>query len=439
MRETVQTAEVDWLYGLQHFGVKLGLDNIRGLLEVLGRPDRAYPSVLIGGTNGKGSVGAMLQAMLSAGGLRTGLFTSPHLMRLNERIRIAGRDIEDGELVRQLGRMRETIAAAREAGKLETHPSFFEVITATALQTFRDEGVELGLLEVGLGGRLDATNAVDAMLSVVVSVDLDHTKTLGPTVAHIAYEKGGIVKPGRVTVSGVVRQPAIDVLRATCAERGSTIVDALAEVRLVEENDDGITLQSRRCRYPGLRLALAGRHQLHNARVAVAAFEQLAESIGIDADPAAVREGLATVRWDGRLQWICDEGQPNLLLDGAHNPAGARTLAGHLERVDAAPPVALFGVMHGKLLPQMIEALGPRLGAAVITRPSLPRAEDPEIVAEIVRRHVERVEVVPDPAAALERARALAGSRAYVLVTGSLYLVGEILSLLRKRVSRCAR
>ena len=227
MRETVQAAEVDWLYGLQHLGVKLGLDNIRGLLEELGRPDRAYPSVLIGGTNGKGSVGAMLQAMVSAAGLRTGLFTSPHLMQLNERIRIAGRDIEDDDLARQLGRMRETIDAAREAGRLEAHPSFFEVITATALQTFRDEGVELGLLEVGLGGRLDATNAVDATLSVVVSVDLDHTKTLGPTVAHIAYEKGGIVKPGRVTVSGVVRQPAIDVLRATCAERGSTMVDAL--------------------------------------------------------------------------------------------------------------------------------------------------------------------------------------------------------------------
>jgi dihydrofolate synthase/folylpolyglutamate synthase len=431
MCETIPTAELDWLYGLRHFGIKLGLDNIGGLLDELGHPERAYPSVLIAGTNGKGSVGAMLHAMLSAAGLQAGLFTSPHLVRPNERIRIGERDIDGAELGRQLNRMRDTIAPALARGAIEAHPSFFEVITATALQSFGDHGVQAALLEVGLGGRLDATNAVDAELSIIVSIDLDHTKTLGPTLERIAAEKAGIIKPGKALVSGVVRRRAVDVLQRICRERGSELIDAHTAVRLVGEENGAITLESAGRRYANLRLALAGRHQVHNARVAVAAYELLARIIGLEPDADVVREGLANVRWPGRLQWIRDEpGRADLLLDGAHNPAGARTLANFLGSVDRPAPVALFGAMHGKLLPQMIEPLAPRLRGVVVARPSVRRAADPDEVAAIVRRYVDLVEVVPDPAAAFERAQALAGRERYVLVTGSLYLIGEILSLL---------
>ena len=225
---TTLQAEIDWLYGLQHFGIKLGLENIRALLEELEHPERAFRSVLIAGTNGKGSVGAMLQAMLSASGIAPGLFTSPHLVRPNERIRLGDRDIGDCELARRLSCMRGRIEGALGRGALETPPSFFEVITATALEAFGEAGVSIALLEVGLGGRLDATNAVDADVSVVVSIDLDHTKTLGPTLEQIAAEKGGIVRSGRPVVSGVVRQRATGVLQKICREREAPWIDANA-------------------------------------------------------------------------------------------------------------------------------------------------------------------------------------------------------------------
>ncbi len=431
MADSAQQAEIDWLYGLQHFGVKLGLDNIRCLLGILDHPQAAYPSVSIAGTNGKGSVAAMLHSMLEASGLKTGLYTSPHLVRPNERIRIGDEDISGVELQRQLRRMRETIASALERGTLQTHPSFFEVMTATALQTFRDHEVRAALLEVGLGGRLDATNAVDSDLSIIVSVDLDHTKTLGPTVEHIAAEKAGIVKPGAPVISGVVRQRAISVLRRICRERDAPLIDANLAVRLVGEDGDIISLETDRNRYDGIRLRLPGRHQIHNARVAVAAYERFAECVGLDADPDAVRAGLSQVRWPGRLQVVRGaRGRADLLLDGAHNPAGALTLATFLRTLPGPPPVALFGALNGKQLDGMIEPLASLVQSVVVTRPSVQRAADPDEVAGIVQRHVDDVEVVPDPSQALDRALQLARSRRFVLVTGSLYLVGEILGLL---------
>jgi len=431
MADSDQQAEIAWLYGLQHIGVKLGLDNIRRLLGILDHPEAAYPSVSIAGTNGKGSVVAMLHSMLDASGLKTGMFTSPHLVRPNERIRIGSEDITDVELKRQLRRMRETIASATERGALEVHPSFFEVITATALQSFRDHEVRAALLEVGLGGRLDATNAVDSDLSVIVGVDLDHTKTLGPTLGHIAAEKAGIVRPGVPVISGVVRQQAISVVQRICRERGAPLIHAHLAVRLAGEDGDVISLESDRNRYDGIRLRLPGRHQIHNARVAVAAFERFAERVGLDPDPDAVRAGMSAVRWPGRLEWIRGaSGRGDLLLDGAHNPAGALTLATFLRGLPGPPPVVLYGAMNGKQLDAMVEPLGSLVQSVVITRPSVQRAADPDEVAGIVRGHVDDVEVVPDPSRALDRARRLAGSERFVLVTGSLYLVGEILGLL---------
>ena len=423
--------EVDWLYGLQHFGVKLGLGNIRRLLDILDRPQAAYPSISIAGTNGKGSVAVMLHSMLGASGLRAGLFTSPHLVRPNERIRIGDDDIDDAGLERQLRRMRETIAAALERGALETHPSFFEVITATALQSFRERGVQAAVLEVGLGGRLDATNAVDAGLSVIVSIDYDHTKTLGPTLENIAREKAGIVKPNAPLVSGAEAPSVIRVLQAICRERGAPLVDARDAVRLVAEDGPIVALESDRQRYDGLRLGLPGRHQIHNARVALAAFEQFAERAGFEPDPNAVRAALASVRWPGRLQWVRgSRGQGDLLLDGAHNAAGARALAEFLRGLPGPEPVVLFGAMHGKQVTEMIEPLAPLVREVVITRPSVERAMDPDEVAAILCGHVDHIETVPDPSRALDRARQLAGPERYVLVTGSLYLVGEVLGRL---------
>jgi dihydrofolate synthase/folylpolyglutamate synthase len=426
--------EIEWLYGLQHLGIKLGLENIRSLLEILGHPETGYPSVLVAGTNGKGSVSAMLQAILVAAGLRPGLFTSPHLVRPNERIRIGTDDISDADLLVTLRELRETIASSMARGRLEAPPSFFEVITAAALLCFERQRVDAAVLEVGLGGRLDATNAVGAEVAVVVSVDLDHVQTLGTTVERIAGEKAGIVKPGRPLVSGVVRQQPASVLQRVCLERRALLVDARLAVRLVAEQDGTLELQTRRARYAGLRLALEGRHQIDNARVAVAAYECLAERAGWPVEAEAVRGGLASVRWPGRLQWIgaCMR-RSALLLDGAHNPAGAQVLACYLRARGGPRPVLLFGALKGKQVDPMLAALAPFVEGAVIARPPVDRAADPQDVADLARHHLAHVDTVAEPGPALERACELAGSNRFVAVAGSLYLVGAILGLLEGR------
>jgi len=217
---------VDWLYGLQSHGIKLGLDGIRTLLHILDHPERAFSSVLIGGTNGKGSVAAMVDAMLGASEHRSGLYTSPHLVRPHERIRIANVDIANAELHRTLERVREACELGVADGSLAAHPSFFEVITASAFCAFQNAKVDIAVLEVGLGGRLDATNVVEPLVSAIVTVDLDHVGTLGTTLEAIALEKGGIARPGRALVSGATQPEVVAVIRRRCAAIGARFVDA---------------------------------------------------------------------------------------------------------------------------------------------------------------------------------------------------------------------
>jgi dihydrofolate synthase/folylpolyglutamate synthase len=422
---------IDWLYGLQHFGIKLGLDNIRALLELLNHPERAYRCIHVGGTNGKGSVAAMADAILTAAGLRSGLFTSPHLVRPNERIRIAGQEIADDDLHRLLREMRRLIDAALASGLLESQPSFFEVITATALEIFAKRGMQAAILEVGLGGRLDATNAVDADVGVIVGIGLDHTKTLGPTLELIAGEKAGIIKPGMPVVTGTVQQRAIDVLQKVCSDRGAELIHARNAVRLVSEENESFSLATSRGNYPSLRCALPGRHQIDNARVALAACELLAERIGLKLDGEAVRAGLAAMRWPGRLQWIEPaNGWPRLLLDGAHNPAGIAAVASYLRSRRGPRPVLLCGATSGKPLDKLLGPLAGLVDGVVFTKPPVERGLEPAEVAAATSGLFEPVEAIPDPAEALNRAGRLAGGDRYVLVTGSLYLVGEVLGLL---------
>ncbi len=426
---------VDWLYGLQHFGIKLGLHNIQGLLDVLGRPERAYRIAHVAGTNGKGSVAAMLDSMLAASGKRSGLFTSPHLVRPNERIRLNGEDIGDRELHRSLAAMRDVIETARKDGTLEAHPSFFEVITATALEAFRRHEMDAAVLEVGLGGRLDATNAVEADVGVVVSIGLDHVKTLGPTIEKIAAEKAGIAKSGMPVVSGVVQPEARAVLAQTCERVGARLIEGREKVVLEGKGRGGFTLRGTHATYDDLHVALAGPHQVDNARIAVAAFECLMERFGETTDPVAVRRGLATVRWAGRLEWIEREGsRPRMLVDGAHNPEGIRCIAEHLdENPFDTPAVLLFGATRGKALEPLLEPLSRHCRTIVVGRPPIERGLDPEEVARAAEPFFDHVEPTGDNAQALARAEALAGREGTVFVTGSLYLVGDLLALLERR------
>lgn len=395
---------VPWLYGLQSHGVKLGLDGIRRLLAALDHPEREFPSVLVGGTNGKGSVSAMLDAMLGASGRRTGLYTSPHLVRPHERIRIEGRDIEDAELQRVLG-------VVRDACSLTEPPSFFEVMTAAALLAFRDSGVDAAVLEVGLGGRLDATNATEPLVSAIVTVDFDHVGTLGTTLTAIAREKAGIIRAGRPVISGVSHPEVVTVLRERSDALKATFIDARTT-----EIPEGVTL------------SLEGPHQVDNARVAIATFQQIARAIGLPLDLGGIRRGLESTRWPGRLQLV--PGAPPILLDGAHNVAGSAALAAHLALRGGPRPVLVFGAMADKDIVGILAPLAPHVAAVVTAKPDVLRAAESCDIADAARTLGLATVELSEPARALEKARALAGPGGLVLVAGSLYLVGEVAALL---------
>jgi dihydrofolate synthase / folylpolyglutamate synthase len=400
-----------WLYGLQSHGIKLGLEGIRTLLTLVDHPERAYPSVLVGGTNGKGSVAAMLDATLAASGLRTGLYTSPHLVRPNERIRIMGEDVTTRELHRVLEIVRAACERGLTDGSLAEHPSFFEVMTAAALCAFRDAGIDAAVLEVGLGGRLDATNATEPYVSAIVTVDLDHVGTLGTTLESIALEKAGIIRAGRPLVSGVVQRDVVAVLRARCDASGATFVDA------------------RKTQLPsGVRLTLDGDHQRANARVAAATFEAFSSAIGRPPDPRVIRHGLETTRWPGRMQLV--PGAPPILLDGAHNAAGAEALAAHLALRSGPKPVLLFAAMADKDIAGILGPLAPHVASVVATKPDVLRAACSRDAAAAARALGLPSGAEPDAVRALEKARFLAGPGGLVLVAGSLYLVGAVAAVL---------
>ena len=427
----VDQTPVAWLYALQSLGIKLGLEGIRALLELLDRPDRAFPILLVGGTNGKGSVSAMLDALFQAHGRRTGLYTSPHLVRPGERIRLFGADISPRDLDRLLVQVRDACERGVATGALATQPSFFEVMTAAALLAFRDAAVDLAVLEVGLGGRLDATNATEPVVSTIVTVDLDHTAQLGDTLAAIAAEKAGIIRRSRALVSGVRQREALAVLRARCATMSATFIDARTAVGIEDGPRGTFSLRTPVAEYDDLRLPLPGSHQRENARVAAATLEAAAGALGFEIRPAAVRDGLAATRWPGRLQIV--PGRPTLLLDGAHNPAGAEALAVHLAERAASgepKPMLLFGSMKDKDLAGMLRPLSPHVARMIAMRPDIPRAMDSGELAKAASELGLEAEAVPGAAAALERARVLAGDDGLVLVAGSLYLIGEVLAAL---------
>jgi len=396
---------VTWLYGLQSHGIKLGLQGIRTLLDRLDHPERGYRVALVGGTNGKGSVAAMIDAVLHAHGVRTGLYTSPHLVRPNERIRIDGSDLSDDELQRELATIRSVCELALRDGALEAHPSFFEVMTAAALLAFRHAAIDVAVLEVGLGGRLDATNATEPSISAIVTIDLDHVAILGGTLSEIASEKAGIARPGCPLVSGVTQPVALETIRSRCAEIGAEFRDARA--------------------YPipaDLVLPLAGEHQRANTRVALATCAGL-----VELKSSLVLRGLSETRWPGRLQQV--SGRPALLLDGAHNVAGAEALARYLA-AHRARPVLLFGATSEKDPRSLLAPLAPHVVSVVTTRPGVLRAAAAEPLADAARSLGLQAECVPEPAEALARARQLAGERGLVLIAGSLYLVGTVLTIL---------
>ncbi len=418
---------IAYLFALEKLGIKFGLDNIAAILESLGNPHSAYPSILIAGTNGKGSTTAMVERALRHSGRRTGRYTSPHLVALGERFVVSGQQASETDIREVAELVRDHVDAAITSGRLETQPTFFEVTTAMAFELFRRRRVEIAVLEVGLGGRFDSTNIVTPLVTAITSIALDHQQLLGSTLEAIAREKAGIIKPGVPVVVGRMTPEAGRVITEVAASVKAPEIRADDVIRMAVRVTDGrsmIELQTARRDYGPVTLALLGRHQIDNALVAVAVLETL-ETAGFEVGRNAVRAGLEDVCWPGRLDLRTMPDGRRVLFDAAHNPAGAAAVAAYLrDSVPRGLPV-VFAAMADKDWRGMLRTLGTVATHFVVTRATNSRAADPALIAEEARAlGTTAVEIVEPPAAALEHAWR---HGSMVAVTGSIFLVGEIL------------
>jgi dihydrofolate synthase/folylpolyglutamate synthase len=419
-----------YLFRLEQFGIKFGLDSIETLLARLGHPERTFRSVHVAGTNGKGSVTAMVDTALGRAGYRSARYTSPHLIDLSERFVIDGRPVDAAAMRSAAGDVREAIEQLRAEGALQALPTFFEATTALAFELFRRAQVEIAAVEVGLGGRLDSTNVIRPVASAITSIDFDHQQYLGSTLREIAAEKAGIIKPGVPVVVGDVGQDAWDVIARVAGERGAELIrasDGVDAARLTPgaAGDNLFRLRTPARDYGTVRLSLRGAHQAANAIVAVRLLETL-DARGVAVPPAAVAGGLEQVSWPGRLERRTLPGGRELLLDAAHNPAGAAALASYLTSVGGTPPVLVFAAMRDKDARGMLRVLLPAVGRVIVTRAANSRSADPDALAADVRAISPSVgvDVVPAPVEALGAAWRISPR---VVVAGSIFLLGDIM------------
>ena len=409
---------------------KFGLENITALSAALGDPHRAVPCAHIAGTNGKGSTAAMLDSILRAAGLRAGLYTSPHLERINERIRVGGEDISDEDFAAAWTRVHASIESLLASGKLAAHPTFFECVTAMAFLSFAEDAVDFTVFEVGLGGRLDSTNIVVPEVAVISSIDFDHENFLGHSIEEIAREKAGIIKPGAWVVSSAERPEARAVIARRCAEVEARLIDVEMAWRLddVRATPDGfyrgVAASTSSRKQIALEPPLAGRFQIRNALTAAAAARLLAER-GFSVADDAIARGIASVQWPGRLERISE--RPAVYLDGTHNPAGARELLKFWDENLAGRRIWLvYGAMRDKAVDEIAGLLFPRAEAVILTEARQPRAISAALLAEMAGHHARKFTVVSDPSEAFDHAIEMAGPDDAVFATGSLYLVGDL-------------
>jgi dihydrofolate synthase/folylpolyglutamate synthase len=408
---------VEFLFSLERFGMKFGLANIARLCEALGHPEQAFPSLIIAGTNGKGSVTAMVDAALRAAGHRSARYTSPHLVRLSERFVINGREVPDDQLEAAASLVRRTADALVAQGALDTLPTFFEATTATAFVLFRDAGISIAVLEVGLGGRLDATNIVTPLAAAIVSIDLDHQAQLGNTLASVAAEKAGVIKDGIPVVCGPLPAEALEVIERVCAERGAHLIRTDLDRALAD-------------RVRAIPLALPGEHQKANAAVAVTLLDLVDDNhaLGLPVGATAIRAGLSSAGWPGRLERFTWRGC-RIVLDAAHNPAGARSLATYLHTTEPDGVTLVFGAMQDKAIDEMLQALAPVVASIVCTRAPGARAAAPDELGRAARAFMRDVHIVDEP---MDAVRAACARHRTVVIAGSIFLIGP----LRERLAR---
>ncbi len=438
---------------------KFDLTHMRVLLAALGHPENRSLSVLVAGTNGKGSTAATLASILRASGLKTGLYTSPHLVRINERICLDGKPIADDDFAMLHDVVDRTAERLVEEGDLPWHPSFFEMLTAMAFEYFARHRPDMVVLEVGMGGRLDATNVVEPRLSIITDISLDHQKYLGETVGQIAHEKAGIIRPGGVVVTLPQMPEANDVIGNAILNAGARAVNAVPYVPPVSPGSasclsrDGAAGHASANvwnRYPldvmGARIlvesTLVGRHQLRNLALAIAAAAELRQQGFAQITPETIAEGVRQTQWPGRFQVVRPAGDdPEYIFDVAHNPAGAWALrstlsAAYPELQSGREITMVFGVMRDKAMQEITEILFPIAGHVIVTHANNPRSASADEIRQAAARVAADIDMeeAEDVALALKRARKQAGTGGLVVVTGSIYIVGEAMRTLGIRI-----
>ena len=452
---------LEYLESFQRFGVKLGLRNIKILLKLLGNPEKSLKVIHIGGTNGKGSVGAFLFYILKEAGYKVGLYTSPHLVDFRERIRTNRGLISKKELIKSASFLKSLFTVHRSLITDDRfQPTYFEIITAIALKYFADKKVDFAILEVGMGGRLDATNVTRSLVSVVTNVNLEHTEHLGRNLKRIASEKCGIIKQGIPVVTAENKKEVLDVINEVCSRKKAKLYRVGKELKY-RARFSGLRYQSFNVKgidneYNNLRIPLLGKHQLLNAACAIGVVELLQPKVppvrnkssqatasdiyqrisnGIKITTAQIKQGLAKTEWPGRLdvkRYAIHGKRLLVILDGAHNVAGAEVLKKAIgDYFTYKKLVLVLGILKDKDIEGIISHLAPLASQAVITRPKTPRAVKPERIAKIARKYLDSIVIEEKVFRAIDQAFAFAERGSLILITGSLYLVGEVRAYLR--------
>jgi dihydrofolate synthase/folylpolyglutamate synthase len=419
MDAEVYQKSLDYLYGLEKFGMVFGLAQVERILEAIGNPHREIQALHIGGTNGKGSTAAMMASILQKEGYQVGLYTSPHLVRFTERIKVNGKEIEKKEVVTLAGWMREKIEAIR----IEPHFTFFDFTTAMAFLYFKQRMVDLAILEVGLGGRLDSTNVVDPLISIITNIAKDHEEQLGRSILKIAREKAGIIKKGQPLITAATQPQVLRLFSEVCKERESPYYRVGKDFRYVQANEMSFNYEGLQRKLWGIHLNLRGFHQIVNATTALGAMEVL-EDLGYSVSTDAMVEGLKEVDWPGRLEMVYSS--PQVILDGAHNPAGALVLKESLEKeFQFHHLILLIGMMKDKDIKSFLRLLGPLADHIILTRPHTDRAAPPILLEKALGQNGKKAVVIEDLKEAIERGLSMIDKEDLLCITGSLYTVGE--------------
>jgi dihydrofolate synthase/folylpolyglutamate synthase len=410
---------LDYLYSLEKFGMIFGLEKVKAILEAIGNPHHEIQTIHIGGTNGKGSTAAMMASVLQQEGYHVGLYTSPHLIRFTERIKVDGKEIDQEEVAELTEWIRQRI----EASGVTPPFTFFDFTTAMAILYFKQKRVDLAILEVGLGGRLDSTNVVDPLLSIITNVSKDHEEVLGRTLQKIAYEKAGIIKQGRPLVTATSQPSILRIFSRICKEKGSPFYRVGKEFSYLPCEGGHFHYQGLHRKFWDLTVNLHGSHQILNAVTALGALEVLDE-LGYLVSNEAMITGLTKVEWPGRLEMVCSS--PRVFLDGAHNPAGAHVLKESLQKeFEYKRLILIIGIMKDKNYKSILQTLAPIADHLILTQPNIPRAASPVLLQKALERNGEKAEIVEGVQRAIDRGLSMASSEDLLCITGSLYTVGE--------------